>query len=309
MGVDFRGLRIAIADWLFYTGPYADLPKPAVVEVAATEAATFDQAGAEATLSAVGALRVEPVPAILEELTSGVTYTLELRYALSTAKDPGIQESNEDAWAWDEVSSRAAILDGATESFAAQRWSGLLAEKWQSGDENWVGAAQEAYAQAMEGVELTWAQEAAAERGSFATLASVRAVAGGVELEIVGDSCVFLIKGNQIVRSAPFTKEAQFSSAPQALASASILAESNEKAVAQATWRLAINSGTVEEVLLATDAVAAWLLGDDRETRLGQLHAVSDADAFRELVHAEREAGRLKADDSTIVRLTLGIRQ
>lgn len=249
--------------------------------------------------------RPAPVQPVTEELSNGIEYRLEFLQSFTTAKDPGIQESNEDAWAWDADKARAAVFDGATESFAAQRWSGLLSEKWQTGDENWVGSAQGAYAQAMEGVELTWAQEAAAERGSFATFASVRAVTGGVELEIVGDSCVFLIKGNRIVRSAPFTEETQFSSAPQALASAAILSESNEKAVSEAIWRLAIEPGTVEEVLLATDAISAWLLGDNRETRMGQLLAVSDAEAFKQLVHAERETGRLKADDSTVVRLAL----
>jgi hypothetical protein len=229
-----------------------------------------------------------------------------MTFSATTAKDPGIQESNEDASAWDEIRNRAAVFDGATESFAAQRWATLLAEHWSSGESDWIAKAQDAYAVAMAGIELTWAQEAAAQRGSFATIAEVKGVAGGVELTIVGDSCVFLLEGTRIVRSTPFTEEAQFSSAPLALASAAALTQANEHAMSESLWRLAIAPGAISEVLLATDAVSAWLLGEDREARMGQLLAVSNTEEFRELVHAERAAGRLKADDSTIVRLRVG---
>jgi hypothetical protein len=311
MGVDFGALRSAIADWLFYTGPYADRPRtPAPVLDVQDDVSAKEEISQEPTPTAPISTPTRPmqVPRILEELPETPIYKFNLLFTATTAKDPGIQESNEDSSSWDEHGNRAAVFDGATESFAAQRWSRLLARHWKS-ESDWIAASQREYEDGLAAFELSWAQAAAAERGSFSTIAAVQASTGGLICTIVGDSCVFLINESRIVRSVPFTEEAQFSSAPFALASAQVDSDNNAQVMAESEWRIAIPESTIDQVLLATDAVSAWLLSDDQDERLAKLLSCSSDEEFSSLVHEERTNGRMKTDDSTVIRLSLEVSQ
>ena len=158
-------------------------------------------------------------------------------------------------------------------------------------------------------MELSWAQAAAVERGSFSTMAAIHAEEGGITATIVGDSCLFLLKDGQMVHSLPFTQESQFTSVPMALSSSLQHALANERLLDEAIFRIALDRDQADEVVLATDALSAWLLGDDQPHRWELLRQVTSDEEFTSLVHAERSAERMKVDDSTFVRLALGISQ
>lgn len=230
--------------------------------------------------------------------------------ALTCPKESGPNTGNEDALALDGLGSRAAVFDGATESFAAQRWSGLLAEHWLGGQPDWVAQAQVSYADALATKSLTWAQEAASERGSFATVAAVTVLDDALELVIVGDSCVFIFDDTELVASLPYTSADEFTSAPHALSSDPRDNAHNDDALASAHTRIPRETGDITHVLLATDAVSAWLLCDDvgeRQRRISEITNSTDSIHFTDLVMREREAGRMKVDDSTVVLLTLKV--
>jgi hypothetical protein len=225
-------------------------------------------------------------------------------FAATTAKDVGLPESNEDTYVVHVESSRAAIFDGSTESFAAQRWARLLAQHWAQ-SENWLDHAQREYAIAVSSMELSWAQAEAEKRGSFSTMSAIQMEAGGITATLIGDSCLFLVKSGIVIRSLPFTLETQFTSVPNALSSSPQDAILNSRALDESIWRINLMPNEVDEVVLATDAVSAWLLGDDHAQRWETLRQVTNDEEFSALVQAERSAGRMKVDDSTFVRLQI----
>jgi hypothetical protein len=231
---------------------------------------------------------------------------LRVLYAVTCAKDAGPDAVNEDVYALDEVRGRAAVFDGATESFAARRWASIVAEHWRTGEPGWLESAQEQYHDAISSLQLSWAQEAGARRGSFTTVAAVHATQTGLSLQLVGDSCVLLTSGSTVVSSHPLDSADQFTSAPQALSSDPADSEANREALEQGRLTVPWASSDFSHVLLATDAIAGWLLVDDpsaRSTRLSALLAANDDRSFGALVETERAAGRLKRDDSTVVVL------
>lgn len=216
-------------------------------------------------------------------------------------------DSNEDAWAQHSSGNGVIVLDGATESFAARRWARLLAAAWASGEQEWLQSAQAQYAQSMQGVSLTWAQEAAAERGSFATVAAIRGTDQGIDATCVGDTCLFLVAGDRLVASHPLTSADQFTSAPVALPSDPAGIDAAVEMLRDQRRTLPVPARGLE-AWLATDAVAAWLIDADETARNDRVRAVREVTGdqdFTALVARERAAGRMKTDDSTLVRVAL----
>jgi len=227
--------------------------------------------------------------------------------AVTTGKDPGVPDSNEDAWAQHSSGNGVIVLDGATESFAARRWARLLAAAWASGEQGWLQSAQAQYARSMQGVSLTWAQEAAAERGSFATVAAIRGTDQGIDATCVGDTCLFLVAGDRLVESHPLTSADQFTSAPVALPSDPAGLDAAVELLRDQRRTLPVPAHGLE-AWLATDAVAAWLIDADETARNDRVRAVREVTGdqdFTALVARERAAGRMKTDDSTLVRVAL----
>lgn len=228
------------------------------------------------------------------------------------SKDPLIDGSNEDVeklWLREEV-QRAAVFDGASESFAARKWTRILADQWRRGNGSsfeWLMQAQRLYKEHVDKIKLSWAQEAAAERGSFATIASVEVVNGKLFMTVVGDSSIFFLDSSGIRASYPFKSETEFSSVPKALSSHPNAANSCVDLLSDGRKRFEfLFSEGEKRILLATDAVSSWLLVDDmscRTDRLRQILQCATRHDFHDLVRRERSCGAMKVDDSTVLLL------
>jgi hypothetical protein len=255
-------------------------------------------------------------PSVPDEPPSGwsapirLSNGLTLAFAGSYPKDDQHPDSNEDAWAVHEPSGAVAVFDGATESFAARRWVAILARQWREHGSLDLESAQNTYADSSP-VALSWAQEQAATRGSFTTVAGLRRSEGQWSTLIVGDSAVLVVRDSEIVLARPHTSAADFASTPDALASAADLRAESALLLEHAQQSMDLPSlpgaGTTG-FLLATDAVAAWLLTDDLQERPSRLQALLDcrtAQAWNALVVLERATGRMKVDDATVLVLTL----
>ncbi len=72
--------------------------------------------------------------------------------------------------------------------------------------------------------------------------------------------------------------------------------------------RIRYKSLEISHVILATDAVSAWLLNEDdeiRKARRNSLLSCSNLDEFKSLVELERANHSMKIDDSTVVVLEI----
>lgn len=244
----------------------------------------------------------------IEQLQSAKTPSLSLTAAWTAAKQVKAPGTNEDAAVWIPERQQAAVLDGATESYAAQRWVSIIVDQLQSLAAIDLSAAQDQYTSTMETGALSWMQVEAAQRGSFTTLATAQPSAGGLRATLVGDSAILLISKGRILRAYPFNDAESFSSAPEALGSAPDLLDSGQRLLDDCSWDIAL-TGTEDTVLLVTDAVAAWLLIDDEALRSGRVQQVLSCRTeidWVDLVASQRSLGEMKTDDSTTVILAIG---
>ena len=206
---------------------------------------------------------------------------------------------------------RAAVADGATESIFAADWARILVQAVTRGPitpaalregipdwrRAWAARRDEQAATAP------WYVQAKADDGAFATLLGLEVHADGRwRAAAVGDCVLFHLRGAQLERSWPV-------SAPDAFTDRPALLCSRPHPEASVPERLRTTSGEWrrgDAFLLATDAVAAWLLRAHEQPEASLTPAAArtwSAGAFREAVAAARTDGTLRNDDSTLLVL------
>ena len=238
---------------------------------------------------------------------------LRLDFAASISKDLEQADLNEDNWAGSPDLKCFALSDGASESYDSKRWSEMLVQKYAINPAflpDWVHQAVADYNSAVDFSELSWSQQMAFERGSYATLLTLQLAENGTEVEIlaVGDSLALHCRANEVLVSYPFTSSEQFDERPQLLSTLSggndFLTEANlfHKRTCK-TWH--ILEGDV--IYLLTDAVGQWALRvlGSSPSSLEELAKIDSLETFVELVLRCRSEGLMKLDDSTMLRLVV----
>jgi hypothetical protein len=216
----------------------------------------------------------------------------------------------EDAYAGDAEAGRFAVADGASESAFALPWAEALAAGYVAHRgpwSRWLPATRAAWATACERDAMPWYVEAKFMDGAFATLLGLalrRPCADGRRrwrALAVGDSCLFQIRGDRLRRAFPITRVADFGNRPALLGSRPQAGRCKRCRVT-GTWRPG------DTFLLMTDAMAKWFLEEAAGGRLpwDQLRWAQSAAAFAEFVNDRREAGRIRNDDTTLVRIRAG---
>ncbi|MGM9439018.1 hypothetical protein [Streptomyces murinus] len=229
----------------------------------------------------------------------------------------------------------AAVSDGASESLLARAWAGQLVdnvldsmcitEEWWRKPDDFTGdlldrcafrwsafLAQYQEDRVAQGRPITWYEQPGLEKGAFATVLGVE-IRGTFISEketnwswhsfALGDSCLFHLRDGAVHSSFPLQDVEEFGITPQLLGS-----RNHDKAlVAQ---RIAIAHGELrpgDEILLTTDALAAWMLAheDISPTRGTQLAVIAadGAEQFAEWIDHQRHRGYMRNDDVTLVRM------
>ncbi|NEA40069.1 hypothetical protein [Streptomyces sp. SID11385] len=252
-------------------------------------------------------------------------------YAWHSSEDEGARDGGGQA----NVQLYAAVADGASESLLAGPWADRLARdvvesmvlgrEWWRDVSRFVGdfmrraeTSWDAYLERYKadriarGRPITWYEQPGLEKGAFATIvgAEVRGtvdeggnVAWSWHAFALGDSCLFHLRDGAVLHSFPVTETEGFGITPDLLGSRN----HDTTLVAE---RLSLAHGTLkrgDELLIASDALAAWLLSADRAgtspgTRLALLAELGD-ESFGEWVDDQRTRGLMRNDDVTLVRL------
>lgn len=205
-----------------------------------------------------------------------------------------------------------AVTDGATESSFAKLWAVLLAESYVrsalAGSEFLAGLqpARRLWRRRLAGRPLPWFASEKAEQGAFAAFL-------GVEIDAyknrwtalaVGDCCLMQIdnvgKEMRVVESFPLQQSSQFTMSPYLIGS-SADGESLKD-------RIHTSQGSLRDgdmLLLATDAMAAWLLKRHEAGRPlwnWLYRKLGTPESFAAIVAYGRKNG-LRNDDFTLVRV------
>jgi hypothetical protein len=231
--------------------------------------------------------------------------------ALSLPKRGHRADECEDAAAAAPERGRFAVADGAAESCHSGLWARLLAEAFVENTERrpawgaWLPPLQERWAGSVRqppgSGPLPWYLDARLRQGAFATFLGLVVEGDGWSAVAVGDSCLFHVRDGRLLRAFPLSRAAEFNSSPWLVGSRTSPLEvpGKQGARAEGDWR------GDDRLWLMTDALAHWFLreaeGGGRpwlplERLLGQ-----PDEAFAAWVEEQRQAGRLRDDDVTLL--------
>jgi hypothetical protein len=238
---------------------------------------------------------------------------MRVEFAASVAKDSNAEEFNEDCCLFSLDGSVASLSDGASESFDSRSWATILCRLSCSGEGVGPGSISDAvreYTALYDPARLSWSKAAAYERGSFATLLSLRhnRLRSEVEVVAIGDTVLLLWDGESVVRRFPLTEPEEFEARPQLLSTRDELNAFVRDPLFNST-HMSVDAVThVTVALMLTDALGHWCykaLSEGRdEWRF--LLSVNSEDAFREFVSSARTDRRMKVDDTTLIRVSFG---
>jgi hypothetical protein len=205
---------------------------------------------------------------------------------------------------------RVAIADGASTTSGSGLWGETLVEasvgsafKWRKGSyrarllarlrQRWQDEARAALPQPV-----SWFAEAALDRGAYSTLMKVWIRGNTWEAEGWGDSCLFHLRLGHPVRMLPNLEIDDFNKHPFLLAS--VPGHDDDLVKKMIFGKGNLQRGDI--LLLATDALACWLLGTQAwpET-LRELTDIQSDETFAAWVDELRRNRGLKNDDTTLV--------
>ena len=239
-----------------------------------------------------------------------MSFAFSRRFFGSVSKHPGDADRNEDAFMWSSKRSALALCDGATESFDSRLWARILARLFVLKPAvalAKVDVAIAAFTRRHDPRSMSWSRRAAFDRGSFATLlgVTVSPKRDRVRVLAIGDSLALLLDGTRLVASFPYTDPDDFRRQPTLLATRrehnSFLDAPDHADASTTVWRL--DQLAQPRIVCMTDALAEWFLRRAREdVRAGEiLLGISAIDDLEALVASERQAGRMRIDDSTLL--------
>jgi hypothetical protein len=238
-------------------------------------------------------------------------------------KDPDQPGAYQDASCIDLEQHIAAIADGVSSALFSGPWAAILAEAVVADSPNpietaefaaWLRQQRERWAASIDTSSLAWFQKAKLPQGAFSTLLYTRVCPldetdaghfGGYRLLsfALGDSCLFQIRGGELVRSFPLETSAQFESDPLVLGSVDL---KRDHLLKFAFLDEMCYPG--DELILCTDAVAEWAMRcyeSSEPPGWADFWHMSDDD-WQSGVAWLRQERQMRIDDSTMLMVRVG---
>jgi hypothetical protein len=221
---------------------------------------------------------------------------------------------------------RFAVADGATQGYLGRWWGHLLARSFCKADSlalsTIAGEAASTWPRFVEayiaerlrvGRPLRWYDERNLASGAFATLLGLILVSPQADGETgrwgavaIGDSCLFHVRGGNLLRAFPVTRADAFTSHPNLVPSA--LRARQIRPLTEVTRRSVGHWRSGDVFYLMTDELAKWCLHCDEHdyqvwrklTRLS-----TSEDRFAKWANTLRDSGAIRDDDMTFLRIAV----
>jgi hypothetical protein len=217
------------------------------------------------------------------------------------------------------ASFRFAVSDGATETSYSKIWAKQLVRAYSKGlfdndrIRKSVSELQARWSEIVRRRPLPWYAEESVRRGAFASILGItlsddpsRSVGGTWQAVALGDSCLFHLRGEELLASFPIDSSDDFCNRPQLLSSSEV----NNAAVYQ---NIRAVQGVWEEgdsFYLMTDALACWFMSEDERGKR-PWESVRDLDSrgpikpFGDWLSDLRKRKAIRNDDVTLLRVDL----
>ena len=213
--------------------------------------------------------------------------------------------------------ARIALSDGASESAFAREWANILARHFvqvpmdksnptRSTLESWLEPAQTEWSEGVPWDRIPWHGEIKTRSGSLATLLGLTIEAPPDDPQTlywraaaVGDSCLFVIRRDEMVFTFPLDASARFNNRPDLISSNA----DNNIGIGE---RLHHQSGKCcpdDVFILASDDISRWMLQGSaaNQKRWHSVLALSCGQEAAAWVQEQRRLGSLRNDDSTLI--------
>ncbi|MFM1880513.1 MAG: hypothetical protein RLZZ344_747 [Pseudomonadota bacterium] len=242
--------------------------------------------------------------------------------SLTISKEPDYPESNEDVFFWTATGSACAMSDGASESFDSRTWGRLLCEIFTQtfcsppapplDDKSLreiIVQSRQRFLRKIAQRRLSWSQQAAFDRGNFASLLGVIERDDRVEVLAIGDSVALWKDPTGRIHSHVLQDTASFKKNPVLLSSD---ARGDAVVFQQERHRWSVRSVAKAEIaqsrlFLMTDALGCFAIEhalNGRWAEIEQAFALPDRD-FSFWINTSRLSGALRKDDTTLAIVEL----
>jgi hypothetical protein len=203
-----------------------------------------------------------------------------------------------------------ALSDGASVSFDSASWAQILVRRYARNPEvtsQWIRDAITEFGSLYDRESMPWMKQASFDRGTFASLLGVRVLNQGKNIQVlsIGDTLAVLCDGDSISSTFPYSEPGEFDQRPQLLctnpAENTFVDASDFDFHRFADWTFC---GLERPALLCmTDALGHWLLSHraQQPSPVAVLREIRSSKAFGRFVQEEREAGRMRRDDTTLM--------
>lgn len=153
---------------------------------------------------------------------------------------------------------------------------------------------------------IRWYEEPWLEAGSFSTVLGLTLLADRWTAVAVGDTCLFQLRGEELMEAFPLERSAGFGNVPHLLCSNP---SGRKRALSSASTR----EGEWEvgdTFCLMTDALACWFLGDCEAehapwSMLRGFGTTDEPESFEGWIGRLRDQGHLRNDDVTFMRIDI----
>lgn len=217
---------------------------------------------------------------------------------------------------------RFAISDGASDAIFSKIWAKMLVRSFGRGNLLSSGLTseflnlQQRWRNCYQWQSLPWYLEEKARHGSFATLLAFQimedepcdgCVTPKWTAMAIGDSCIFQVRDECIVKSFPIESSSMFTNRPHLLSTNPQYNSLIEKRICSTGGEIVAG----DTFYLMTDAIACWFISEVENGRSPWIElteifcSVDNQDCFSRWLSRLRSSSSIRNDDVTVVRVVV----
>ena len=246
------------------------------------------------------------------------------RFSDRTHKEMETISGCQDNFSYNEAKNCFAIADGATQSFYSSIWSKLLVDyfcenpqidknNWQEWleliQQKWLEEVRAELEKAKSGNNFAWIEiynGLERSKSATSTFIGLQFIENQAKISIVGDSCLFIFQGNQLIQTYLLKKSTDFNNQPEYFGSRSKNNDDYEPEFLDIELKYKQHSDKLYFVL-ATDALAEYIFKYTEQQRdiLTTLLTINSEQEFENFVKSARQDDtiKMKNDDVTLMIL------